>query len=464
MTDDDRMTDDEQRLRADLQRTLVPPATPASLRSAVDAMAEAHLDGPALALRSWWEAFGMGARRLGPAAGVLAVVGLAVVGALILGARGDGDVAATPNPTLPAMIGPALPSPATTPTRLSGAGWIDATTVVAVLWDRPTFRVSEDGGQTWSEERALPDHPTDLGFDFTDATHGYSMWTEGGAEEAQALVVDLTDDGGRTWRKVTAGSLPASVGTDALGDVHFSDARRGVALGTLRAVATEGTGFGREIRCSGWSTDDGGATWTDVAGAPCLWLGVSWPTPTLGYLILPDREIWVTTDGGRTWGHGELPDPGAGVEIWAKTGVVTPTGSLRIIGGTVRSGGDAEPPLVAWDSGDGGATWHESLRNAEVRMTDVQQVTAFDANHWLATATDHTAPLGGSVFRETFDGGRTWTDMGTVDIETGGGVSWADRLHGTMQGSRMPASGSGHGYITTWLTNDGGRTWHEVPF
>jgi hypothetical protein len=467
MTDVDRMTHPERRLRAELHRALVPPPTPVSLVTAVDALATEHLAGAARSRRSWKEAVGMGARGFRFAAGLVAVLVVAVAAVIALQGRGNGNVAATPVPTTPAMVGPALPSPAAVPTRLSSAGWIDPHTAIAFLRDRGAFRISADGGQTWSGDRSMPGHATDLGFGFTDATHGYSMWTEGAEGDAQAFVVDLTDDGGRSWRKVTAGALPASVGADVLGAVHFSDARHGVALGTLRASTTEGTGFGAPVRCMGWATDDGGRTWTDIAGAPCLWLPPTWPTSTLGYLVDGNRETWVTTDGGRTWGHGSLPDPGAGIETWTTSAVVTPAGGVRLIGGTLRMDGDPAPPLVVWQSDDGGITWREVSRNEDIRFTDLRSITAFDADHWLAAAADDSAPLGGTRFRETYDGGRTWADIGSVDIDPSGGVSWADRLHGALPGSRqiMAADGySSEGYITTWLTNDGGRTWVEVPF
>jgi hypothetical protein len=476
MTDVDRMTDltdDELRLRAELPRTLVPPPTPRSLVAAVDAMAVEHLAAPAGARRSWREGLGMGARGFRLAAGAVAMVAaVAVVGLVLLQARGrmTPDVAA-PVPTLPAFTGPALPSAAATPTRLGAAWWVDADTAVALVRDRPAFRVSADGGQTWSEERRLPDHATDLGFGFTDATHGYSMWTVGAAGEAQTFVVDLTDDGGRTWRKTTAGSLPASTGADVLGNVHFSDAAHGIALGTLRATATDGYAFGRPLRCLGWATDDAGATWTDIPDAPCLWGGVSWQTSTLGYVVLPDRGITMTTDGGRTWVNGALPDQeGPGVEIWPMAAAATPAGAVRLVGRVIPEAGDAAWMLATWETADGGATWREVRRIDHLpdsrRLADLNAISTLSADHWLGVVADQYAPLDGSILFETVDGGRSWAVVGRTDIGTGGGVAWADRLHGSIQGSVLIPNpdGSANGYITTWLTNDGGRTWHEVPF
>jgi len=46
-----------------------------------------------------------------------------------------------------------------------------------------------------------------------------------------------------------------------------------------------------------------------------------------------------------------------------------------------------------------------------------------------------------------------------------GSMQWFDRLHGALQGAPLQCSGTscgGEGAIL--LTNDGGQTWHEVPF
>jgi hypothetical protein len=120
------------------------------------------------------------------------------------------------------------------------------------------------------------------------------------------------------------------------------------------------------------------------------------------------------------------------------------------------------------ESADGGGTWRDAYRSDSIDMGRSRAMTAFDADHWLATVSADTADpmLDGSRFLETWDAGRTWASAGQTPIDTGGGVSWADRLHGTIQGGWMERNpdGSGEGYITVWITNDGGATWHEVAF
>ena len=69
---------------------------------------------------------------------------------------------------------------------------------------------------------------------------------------------------------------------------------------------------------------------------------------------------------------------------------------------------------------------------------------------------------------ETADGGRTWLPVGTLGTIDGAVSGWSDRLHGMASGqddsgcslpSGTPCPSSGW-----FLTNDGGQTWHGVPF
>ncbi len=75
--------------------------------------------------------------------------------------------------------------------------------------------------------------------------------------------------------------------------------------------------------------------------------------------------------------------------------------------------------------------------------------------------------LGGTTFSETWNGGRGWTAAGSLDVlpET---MAWADRSQGVLQGQPIvcPAGQgcSNDPFATVFFTNDGGRTWHQVPF
>jgi photosystem II stability/assembly factor-like uncharacterized protein len=466
----DQLSDREVRLRAFVQGGLVPPRTPDSLRDAVNAMAVANLAAAPRSRRLGWWPSRSGRRPLlavGSIAG-LAIAGIAVIG--LVSRPGLDSTGSTPPPgaSQPVVAGPTLPPSPATPTRLESATWVDPSTIWVRPFDESSIRLSTDGGQTYSEPRPIPVPFTDLGFDFVDAGHGYALMSEPGPGAGDTLTAHLTSDGGRTWTPVRVGELPpvAAFGT-TLASIHFSTLQRGVVLGTLRAEdGAVGTGYGPPVTCVGWTTSDGGRTWDELAEAPCLWGGPRWTSPEVGALVRPDeRTVSVTTDGGRTWGSGPLPtDPAA--EFWLDATVVDGT-AIRLLGAVMPESAIGPIPLTVLESQDGGATWREADRSTGIDMAGTNALTAFDASHWLATREDPDAPdRNGSIFLETTDAGRTWVEAGRVAIGTGGGVAWADRLHGTIQGARMVAQpdGSRDGYITVWITNDGGRTWHEVPF
>jgi len=65
---------------------------------------------------------------------------------------------------------------------------------------------------------------------------------------------------------------------------------------------------------------------------------------------------------------------------------------------------------------------------------------------------------------ESWDAGRTWTMVSHAAIEPAS-MHWFDRLHGTIQGVPIVCNGSACGGDgTVVLTNDGGQSWHQVPF
>jgi photosystem II stability/assembly factor-like uncharacterized protein len=56
----------------------------------------------------------------------------------------------------------------------------------------------------------------------------------------------------------------------------------------------------------------------------------------------------------------------------------------------------------------------------------------------------------------------------TTGFTTADAMEWWDARHGVLQGMQLicNADGSlcGGDHQTVYLTNDGGRTWHQVPF
>jgi photosystem II stability/assembly factor-like uncharacterized protein len=121
-------------------------------------------------------------------------------------------------------------------------------------------------------------------------------------------------------------------------------------------------------------------------------------------------------------------------------------------------------------SSDGGATWTEDHRSSTVDGPSLSSIWSFDAEHWMALheVSIEERPFQATQLIETWDAGRTWDVVDSSGFSSAGTMSWADRRHGMLQGVDMgdcsnpevECGGSG----TIFLTNDGGLTWHAVPF
>lgn len=463
MTDVDRMTDTELRLRAELHRSLVPPATPDRLRLEVDRLANEELVKPERRRVSWTGAISMGARTMRIGLGAAAVVALVAVGAFVLVSRGDQpDVAATPHPTLPAITQPALPSPAAKPTLLTAGAWIDAST--AWLVDNAyRLRISTDGGQSWSDPRALPTS-MDLGFDMFDAEHGYAAWATTVGDQHR-LIAYRTSNGGRTWQSTTVGFMQAGPGRDLGANIHFVDRDHGVMLGTTLDLASAVTPLGPPQECAAFATDDGGATWSRLRDAPCIGGGYRWASPSVG-LAFSARDFSVadlTTDGGRTWTQGSLPL--VGEADFALLGLTrSADGTVRLIGWSMGDGAVGPLPVEVLETRDGGRTWQRAYESTAIDASSLTSIAVLDDDHWLALTTTDGSPESLDLL-ESWDGGRSWEGVGHADIVPGH-AWWMDRLHGMVQGAPTVCAqgGSCGGTGTILLTNDGGQTWHLVPF
>lgn len=459
------LTDDELRLRAELARTLVPPPTPTSLRMAVDALAARHLAAPAAARRSWWEVLGRGTTWFRLAAGAVTMVVLAVVGLVLLQGRvPQGQVAATPFPTLPAVTQPALPDRSGAARITTGGAWIDANTAWVTVGDATDIWMTTDGGQTWSERGSMGE---DLPPVFLDASNGYAPRVVGNADAGHAILVSKTTDGGQSWLPFQAGFVAApDDGSYPVASAHFTDPLHGVVLGTTLGLGADGAPTDEALACAGWSTDDGGEHWAVIATAPCVASGIRWASPLVGLVADPTGTTFVTDDGGRTWEQRVVADMAPSSELWTSHLALAADGTLRLVAAISTDGLLSDLAVYAPDAS--GTRWRAAYTPRGVRVTDaISVISDLGGGHWLAIGEGNTIPGNLSTW-DSYDEGRTWTR--TVDtLLSGHGLApWFDRLHGTVYGGWMDCrdrtKDCSASPMTTWFTNDGGRSWHEVPF
>lgn len=121
-----------------------------------------------------------------------------------------------------------------------------------------------------------PGGPVPTGFHFVDALHGWLVGATCEAGQPCRVGIFASADGGRTWsRQLDADILAGGFLVTSLG-------REGYAL---RA------------------TEDGGATWTQMAVLPPWQYGrrsVSFPSASVGW-IADGKRLLATSDGGRSW-------------------------------------------------------------------------------------------------------------------------------------------------------------------
>lgn len=309
---------------------------------------------------------------------------------------------------------------------LHEAVMLDSGAVLAVGESPGVFR-SDDGGQTWS---AVPNPSTGTLYDVERAgTDVVAAVGEGG----QVL---RSTDGGWTWTAVASpGPIP------------------GPSTQPSQALAQEwldgSTGFvaGTNI---GHRTDDGGQTWTPLAGVPTLFGEVQGAFTEIsflddglhGYLGQQLGLRYQTTDGGLTWN----PEP--------STMFPNYIARLLPLGPSERVAcADGEGARV-WRTTDDGSSWTELLQMPET--------VGFPALERL--------PGGRLVVASTF-GDLHYSD----DI----GASWTNAAGNADQGVAVEVSAIaftplGHGFAGSSSSNstldlpwfesvDNGATWAPLP-
>jgi photosystem II stability/assembly factor-like uncharacterized protein len=473
MNDFDSDRDLEADVRAELRRTIVPPATPEYLRARVEEMAEPLSTGPGRRpIVRLWIGRGALALRLAATALILVVVAATVVSMSRSSGGGVGAGSVPTNPSSnPTEVAARSGDPAGTPgptfapdprdVRLQDAT-ADGTAIVVV--GENAIRVSPDGGDTWSAARPLP-AGTFLGGkgSFVDGQHGWTTAVVKGSA-TDSLVMYRTSDGGQTWHSSPVGSLAVKPGSwVADWEFHFTDVDHGV----LRTFSVNDPTVNPTpySDCAQYITSDGGVTWSPSASHSCAGNHPTWVTNTLGYVqdVETPMDSAVTQDGGRTWTTGRLPIDASEMG-WRIKLLVAEPGRLRAeIEFTPKTGADWPPRHAVYDSTDGGATW---LKAYDLNVSDdIQVLGAPSFDHWFAKTNAHEGDTSALIASD--DGGRTWHQVASSFVPSIESIRWWDSSRGAIQGFTCPNGGttvSCSNYATVYITSDGGQTWRQVTF
>jgi photosystem II stability/assembly factor-like uncharacterized protein len=415
-------------------------------------------------------------------AGLAAIVAIVAIVGVGLAWRGTGPGPAATTvalPTLPGTAGPSFPPalPAASSRTATIGAWAPGLIGVIAV-DGLGYRITHDGGVTWSAIASAPATPTDPDFDFLDATHGFVSSVVVGATETSVSVF-RTADGARTWQAAQVTSMPNESGWQVDASSHFADATHGVVL-VARVQSPTGSTPPRSQGCLLFATDDGGASWQAAGSGPCLsaFIWPTWSTPLAGYIVSAENpsSVVVTTDGGRTWRTAALPDVSSGWRTQPQLLLVDGPAQLRLVASmTPTTSGQYTPrPAEVYASSDGGVTWTEqytvgTVPGAAINISGlyVYSISRLGPDYWIGLQQGSGAERQ-DILVQTIDAGRTWSVVPSIGFTTADGMVWWDARHGMLQGMLMVcnASGSSCGadHPSVFLTNDGGRTWHQVPF
>ncbi len=364
---------------------------------------------------------------------------LMVAGFVCLAACGDGSgggAAATPTVT-------------TTPSATPDA---DGGRVFALEFGSSVVR-SENGGQSFARVFDFEEiGPRVLGLTFVDELRGWAI----GNHFRELPTILHTSDGGESWVSQTENIVLEDETFVSLGDIAFSSAERGVAVGSVQQDLTI------SAPPAILSTVDGGAEWRSVLPrlraavlrSVCLTAGGT--GLAVGSSAVSGPLVVRTDDGGMTW-----RDITHEVALFraAKSLTVscTETGQFSIGGELLRF----PTPVLPVPRGtllfspDDGGTWEDrtppSLRNT----TDVVLSLDFtdERNGW-ALAEGHM-----TVFH-TEDAGATWIEQALPDDMPGRvhELDFRDAHRGVVLGFTVPEDGSPSRPLV-FTTADGGDTW-----
>lgn len=355
---------------------------------------------------------------------------------------------ALPSPSIPAtpvalpLVQPASyqPCQGTVQTVAGGGLWV---------MTGSSLLVSSDGGATWSDVTPSRVNFNDGSFcalDGSDAWLAAAIATDQYGGPAQVGVWQ-SSDGGSSWTRTATVPDPSEAYPTA---IQFVNAEHGWLLMGLAGMSKSALLFG---------TDDGGATWDQLAST---YAGdLDFVSDTQGWVAFQSagaagEGVDETTDGGRTWAPISAPFFAAVDGDWcmALDGSRFLSPSVGVAAADSRGcGGVGE--FEVWMTTDGGASWQEvtSLPASDASAVscgfDVISTTA-----WVALDCNSLESV--TALDWTFDSGADWV---TVAAEGLPEDAEAAIFAGSHDGFVLPVSGSP---ASLYTTTNSGQHWKRV--
>ena len=376
----------------------------------------------------------------------------------------------TASPTAVAAVATASPSPSPSPSATPSAtssgsapnylqGTVGLNGSEAWTLSDSGLSLSQDGGRTWSP-MSLPSGVSSSAVLTVSAAAGRAVWLA--VLESDGVRLFSRPDGSSTWSsKLLAPTWAAS--SEAGGQPVQSVIVTPGPSGLVTVAETIGLGMSTAADALFVSTDDG-QTFTQhpaTASGSSFWASVTFVSSQAGALVegpgTAPHVIQFTSDGGNTWSSPAI------------TGL--PADGLYQFGPSLLNGSDIEVPVTTYTSAgaadsnffllishDGGATFAPagtaipSAGNFYPAFDSLGQVT------WVA--------LGGSVLKETPDGGQTWTTVTAAGLPAGASsIQLTGPTSATAMVQENGCTGNKTGcYNRTYLvaTTDGGHTWSNL--